>query len=124
MTNDGDLADKLSHPKNNIVKLYQVELSKALTQGDLNKISFGLELEDGLIKPDSIAYVQGGTKKEVGIQIHSGKNRIVRRIFEHLGYEVVKLDRAVYANLTKKDLPRGRWRFLDEKEVIQLKHLI
>jgi 23S rRNA pseudouridine2605 synthase len=124
MTNDGDLADKLSHPKNNIVKLYQVELSKALTQGDLNKISFGLELEDGLIKPDSIAYVQGATKKEVGIQIHSGKNRIVRRIFEHLGYEVVKLDRAVYANLTKKDLPRGRWRYLDEKEVIQLKHLI
>jgi 23S rRNA pseudouridine2605 synthase len=124
MTNDGDLADKLSHPKNNIVKLYQVELNKSLTQGDLNKISYGLELEDGLIKPDSIAYVQGGTKKEVGIQIHSGKNRIVRRIFEHLGYEVVKLDRSVYANLNKKDLPRGRWRFLDEKEVIQLKHLI
>ena len=124
MTNDGDLADKLSHPKNNIVKLYQVELNKSLTQGDLNKISFGLELEDGLIKPDSISYVAGGTKREVGIQIHSGKNRIVRRIFEHLGYEIVKLDRAVYANLTKKDLPRGRWRFLDEKEVIQLKHLI
>jgi len=124
MTNDGDLADKLSHPKNNIVKLYQVELNKSLTQGDLNKISYGLELEDGLIKPDSISYVSGGSKREVGIQIHSGKNRIVRRIFEHLGYEVVKLDRAVYANLTKKDLPRGRWRFLDESEVIQLKHLI
>ena len=124
MTNDGDLADKLSHPKNNIVKLYQVELNKSLTQGDLNKIGFGIELEDGLIKPDSISYVSGGTKREVGIQIHSGKNRVVRRIFEHLGYEVVKLDRAVYANLTKKDLPRGRWRFLDEKEVIQLKHLI
>jgi 23S rRNA pseudouridine2605 synthase len=124
MTNDGDLADKLSHPKNNIVKLYHVELSKSLTQGDLNKIAFGLELEDGLIKPDSISYVQGATKKEVGIQIHSGKNRIVRRIFEHLGYEVVKLDRAVYANLTKKDLPRGRWRYLEEKEIIQLKHLI
>lgn len=124
MTNDGDLADKLSHPKNNIVKLYHAELNKSLTQGDLNKISFGLELEDGLIKPDAISYVQGGTKREVGIQIHSGKNRIVRRIFEHLGYEVVKLDRAVYANLTKKDLPRGRWRYLDEKEIIQLKHLI
>ena len=124
MTNDGDLADKLSHPKNNIVKLYHVELNKSLTQGDLNKISFGLELEDGLIKPDSVSYVAGATKKEVGIQIHSGKNRIVRRIFEHLGYEVVKLDRAVYANLTKKDLPRGRWRYLEEKEVIQLKHLI
>jgi len=124
MTNDGDLADKLSHPKNNIVKLYHAELNKSLTQGDLNKIGFGLELEDGLIKPDAISYVQGGTKREVGIQIHSGKNRIVRRIFEHLGYEVVKLDRAVYANLTKKDLPRGRWRYLDEKEIIQLKHLI
>ncbi|HEY8779990.1 MAG TPA: pseudouridine synthase [Mucilaginibacter sp.] len=124
MTNDGDLTDKLSHPRNNIVKLYQVELSKSLTQGDLNKIAFGLELEDGLIKPDAISYVAGGTKREVGIQIHSGKNRIVRRIFEHLGYEVVKLDRVVYANLTKKDLPRGRWRYLDESEVIQLKHLI
>ena len=124
MTNDGDLADKLSHPKNNITKLYHVELNKNLSQGDFNKIGFGLELEDGLIKPDTISYVAGASKKEVGIQIHSGKNRIVRRIFEHLGYEVVKLDRAVYANLTKKDLPRGRWRYLDEAEVIQLKHLI
>jgi len=124
MTNDGDLADKLSHPRNNIVKLYQVELNKSLTQGDLNKIGFGVELEDGFIKPDSVSYVAGGSKREIGIQIHSGKNRIVRRIFEHLGYEVVKLDRAVYANLTKKDLPRGRWRFLEEKEVIQLKHLV
>jgi 23S rRNA pseudouridine2605 synthase len=124
MTNDGDLAEKLSHPRSNVTKLYQVELSKSLTQGDLNKISFGVELEDGLIKPDAISYIAGGTKREIGIQIHSGKNRIVRRIFEHLGYEVVKLDRVVYANLTKKDLPRGRWRYLDEKEIIQLKHLI
>jgi 23S rRNA pseudouridine2605 synthase len=124
MTNDGDLADKLSHPRNNITKLYQIELSKSLTQGDLNKIAFGIELEDGLIKPDAISYVAGATKREVGIQIHSGKNRIVRRIFEHLGYEVVKLDRVVYANLTKKDLPRGRWRYLNDEEVIQLKHLI
>lgn len=124
MTNDGDLADKLSHPRNSVTKLYQVELDKALTQGDLNKIQYGLELEDGLIKPDMVAYVTGGSKREVGIQIHSGKNRIVRRIFEHLGYDVVKLDRTIYANLTKKDLPRGRWRYLDEKEVIQLKHLV
>lgn len=124
MTNDGDLADKLSHPKNNITKLYNVELNKSLSQGDLNKISFGIELEDGLIKPDQVSYVAGGSKKEVGIQIHSGKNRIVRRIFESLGYEVVKLDRVVYSNLTKKDLPRGRWRYLEEKEIIQLKHLI
>jgi 23S rRNA pseudouridine2605 synthase len=124
MTNDGDLADKLSHPRNSITKLYQVELSKSLSQGDLNKLTFGLELEDGVIKPDSVSYVTGGSKREVGIQIHSGKNRVVRRMFEHLGYEVVKLDRVVYANLTKKDLPRGRWRYLDEKEVIQLKHLM
>jgi len=124
MTNDGDLADKLSHPRSNITKLYQVELNKTLAQGDMNKIQYGLELEDGLIKPDSISYVTGGSKREIGIQIHSGKNRIVRRIFEHLGYEVVKLDRVIYAGLTKKDLTRGRWRYLDEKEVIQLKHLI
>ncbi len=124
MTNDGELADKLSHPRNSITKIYHVELNKSLTQGDMNKIEYGLELEDGLIKPDNVSYVQGGTKREVGIQIHSGKNRIVRRIFEHLGYEVVKLDRTIYANLTKKDLPRGRWRYLDEKEIIQLKHLV
>jgi 23S rRNA pseudouridine2605 synthase len=124
MTNDGDLADKLSHPKTGITKIYQVELNKSLPQGDLNKIAFGLELEDGVIKPDAVSYVQGGTKREIGIQIHSGRNRIVRRIFEHLGYDVVKLDRVIYANLTKKDLTRGRWRYLDEKEIIQLKHLI
>lgn len=124
MTNDGELADKLSHPRSNISKLYQVELSKSLSQGDLNKIQFGIELEDGLIKPDSVSYVAGASKREVGIQIHSGKNRVVRRIFESLGYEVVKLDRVVYANLTKKDLPRGRYRHLEESEIIQLKHLI
>jgi 23S rRNA pseudouridine2605 synthase len=124
MTNDGDLADKLSHPRNGITKIYQVELDKSLSQGDLNKIQYGLELEDGLIKPDSVSYVAGGSKKEIGIQIHSGKNRIVRRIFEHLGYDVVKLDRVVYGNLTKKDLPRGRWRYLEEHELIQIKHLI
>ncbi|MBD1423111.1 pseudouridine synthase [Sphingobacterium chuzhouense] len=124
LTNDGALAEKLSHPRNNISKIYHIELSKNLTQGDFNKIQFGLELEDGFIKPDDISYVQGGGKNEIGIQIHSGKNRIVRRIFESLGYEVLKLDRVVYANLTKKDLPRGRWRYLEEKELIQLKHFI
>lgn len=122
LTNDGDLADKLSHPKNSISKIYNVELSRNLTQGDFNKIAFGLELEDGFIKPDDLRYVTGGAKNEIGIQIHSGKNRIVRRIFESLGYEVVKLDRVIYANLTKKDLTRGRWRYLTEQEVIQLKH--
>lgn len=124
MTNDGDLAEKLAHPRNNVTKLYQAELNKNLSQGDLNKIAFGLELEDGFIKPDAISYVQGGSKREIGIQIHSGKNHIVRRIFEQLGYEVIKLDRVVYGNLTKKDLPRGRWRYLEEKEIVQLKHLI
>lgn len=124
LTNDGNLAEKLSHPRNSIMKIYQVELNKNLTQGDFNKIGFGLELEDGFIKPDDISYVAGASKKEVGIQIHSGKNRIVRRIFESLGYDVLKLDRVIYANLTKKDLPRGRWRYLEEKEIIQLKHFI
>lgn len=122
MTNDGNLAEKLAHPRNNISKIYQVELSKNLTQGDFNKIAFGLELEDGFVKPDDLSYVQGASKREIGIQIHSGKNRIVRRIFEHLGYEVIKLDRVVYAHLTKKDLPRGRWRYLTDREIIQLKH--
>ena len=124
LTNDGNLAEKLSHPRNNISKIYNVELSRSLSQGDFNKIEFGIELEDGFIKPDDLSFVVGGSKKEVGIQIHSGKNRVVRRIFESLGYEVEKLDRVVYANLTKKDLPRGRWRYLEEKEIIQLKHLM
>ncbi|WP_353138059.1 pseudouridine synthase [Pseudopedobacter sp.] len=124
LTNDGDLAEKLSHPRNNVTKIYNVELNKNLTQGDFNKIAFGVELEDGFIKPDAVSYVAGGSKREIGIQIHSGKNRIVRRIFESLGYEVDKLDRVIYANLTKKDLPRGKWRFLNEHEIIQLKHFI
>ena len=124
LTNDGNLSEKLSHPRNNISKLYYVELDKNLNQGDFNKIAFGVELEDGFVKPDDLSYVQGSSKREVGIQIHSGKNRIVRRIFENFGYEVVKLDRVVYANLTKKDLPRGRWRYLEEREIVQLKHLI
>ncbi len=124
LTNDGNLAEKLSHPRNNISKIYRVELNKNLKQGDFNKIEFGLELEDGFIKPDDLSYVQGASKNEIGIQIHSGKNRIVRRIFESLGYEIVKLDRVVYANLTKKDLPRGRWRYLEERELVQLKHFV
>lgn len=124
LTNDGNLAEKLSHPKHNISKIYQVELDKGLIQGDFNKLEFGLQLEDGFVKPDDISYVQGASKKEVGIKIHNGKNRIVRRMFEFLGYNVVKLDRVVYGSLTKKDLPRGRWRYLEEREIIQLKHFI
>src|SRR5690606_6875053 len=89
LTNDGNLAEKLSHPRNNVTKLYHVELDKNLNQGDFNKIEFGLQLEDGFIKPDDLSYIQGASKREVGIQIHSGKNRIVRRIFESLGYEIV-----------------------------------
>ncbi len=117
-TNDGEMAKKLTHPKHNTRKLYHVELNKSVSKNDLEKIALGIELDDGLIKVDSISYVQDSdSKKEIGIQIHSGRNRIVRRIFESLGYEVVKLDRVIFAGLTKKDLPRGRWRHLTEKEI-------
>jgi 23S rRNA pseudouridine2605 synthase len=121
-TNDGDLAKKLTHPKHRVRKVYQVTLDKPLTKTDMQKIVDGLTLEDGEIIVDKIAYVEASdNKKEVGIQLHSGRNRIVRRIFEHLGYEVLKLDRVVFAGLTKKDLPRGRWRRLTPKEVDFLK---
>jgi len=123
-TNDGELAKKLIHPKHNIKKIYHVYLDKNLTKNDMLRIAKGLELEDGKIIPDSIAYVAGADdKKQIGIELHSGKNRIVRRIFESLGYQVVKLDRVFFAGLTKKDLPRGKWRFLTEKEVNMLKRL-
>jgi 23S rRNA pseudouridine2605 synthase len=123
LTNDGELADKLSHPSNNIKKIYQAELNKPLTQEHFDQILEGLELEDGKVKADDLAVITPDTEV-IGIEIHSGKNRIVRRIFEHLGYEVLKLDRTTYAGLTKKDLPRGNWRFLTEKEVIRLKYLM
>lgn len=119
-TNDGDMAKKLTHPKHGVRKIYHVHLDKNVTIGDLRKIREGLELEDGKVNVDEVDYVSGASKKEVGIEIHSGKNRIVRRIFEHLEYEVSKLDRVVFAGLTKKDLPRGHWRFLTEQEVINL----
>ncbi|RME16148.1 MAG: rRNA pseudouridine synthase [Bacteroidetes bacterium] len=121
-TNDGELAKKLTHPKSRIPKLYHVVLNKNFSGTDFEKLSKGIELEDGFIKPDALSYVMQ-SKKELGIQIHSGRNRIIRRIFEHLGYEVVKLDRVMYAGLTKKNLPRGKWRFLTEKEVDFLKML-
>jgi len=121
-TNDGDIAKKLTHPKHRVRKVYQVGLDRALTKNDMQKIIDGLTLEDGEIIVDKVAYVEGqDNKKEIGIQIHSGRNRIVRRIFEHLGYEVVRLDRVVFAGLTKKDLPRGKWRWLTPKEVDFLK---
>jgi len=121
-TNDGDMAKKLTHPKYGIKKIYHVFLDKALTKTDMIQIIEGVELEDGMAKPDKISYVEGeNDKKQVGLELHSGKNRIVRRIFEHLGYEVLKLDRVSFAGLTKKDLPRGKWRMLTEKEVGMLK---
>ena len=122
-TNDGDLTKKLTHPSSEIEKTYDVELDKPFASVDMDLLrENGVELRDGLIKPDEVEYVGEG-KREVGITIHSGKNRIVRRIFESLGYEVVKLDRVVFAGLTKKDLPRGRWRFLTKNEVNFLKML-
>jgi 23S rRNA pseudouridine2605 synthase len=119
-TNDGDLAKKLTHPRYGVRKIYHVELTKNLSMADLNKIQEGLTLDDGPLKVDEISYINNAPKKEVGIEIHSGKNRVVRRIFEHLGYEVVKLDRVIFAGLTKKDLPRGHWRPLTQQEVINL----
>ncbi|MCB0700621.1 MAG: rRNA pseudouridine synthase [Chitinophagales bacterium] len=120
MTNDGELAQKLSHPKYNIKKVYKVTVDKQLTEAHFEEIMKGLTLEDGPVKVDALAYLED--KNEIGIEIHSGRNRIVRRIFEHLGYVVVKLDRVMYAGLTKKNIPRGKWRQLTDKEVIMLKH--
>ncbi|HMB62124.1 MAG TPA: pseudouridine synthase, partial [Eudoraea sp.] len=119
-TNDGDLAKKLTHPKHGVRKIYHVELHKNLKQDHLNNIRAGLTLEDGPVQVDEVSYIGNAPKKEVGIEIHSGRNRIVRRIFEHLGYNVIKLDRVIYAGLTKKDLPRGHWRPLTKQEVINL----
>lgn len=120
-TNDGDLAKTLTHPKHGVRKIYHVHLEKSLSLADLHKIEEGLELEDGIVQVDSVSFIQGAPKKEIGVEIHSGRNRIVRRIFEHLGYEVIKLDRVIFAGLTKKDLPRGHWRHLTEQEVINLR---
>ena len=122
ITNDGDLAKKLAHPSHKVKKFYEVHLDKDINLQDLNKIRAGLELEDGLAPVLGVDYVRGKTKREVGIEIHIGRNRIVRRIFAHLGYTVEKLDRTYYAGLTKKDLPRGRYRHLSKQEVIMLKH--
>ncbi len=123
-TNDGELAKKLTHPKYQIKKIYQVGLDKPLTKNDLNKIIDGIELDDGPIRVDKIAFVgEGKDKKQIGIELHSGRNRIVRRIFETLDYKVVKLDRVAFAGLTKKDVPRGKWRFLSVVEVNILKRL-
>lgn len=124
LTNDGELAKKLTHPSSKIKKIYQVSLDKNLKVADYHALLEGIELEDGFIKPDAIEYVAGAEdKKEIGVELHSGRNRIVRRMFEHLGYVVVKLDRVTFAGLTKKDLARGRTRYLTDKEVGMLKML-
>ncbi|MBQ7237774.1 MAG: RNA-binding S4 domain-containing protein [Bacteroidales bacterium] len=121
LTNDGDLASKLTHPKYVKKKIYHVWLDKNVSEDDLAKIAAGIDLEDGPIHADAIAYANEDDKNQVGIEIHSGKNRIVRRIFEHLGYRVTKLDRVYFAGLTKKNLARGRWRYLTQQEVNMLK---
>ena len=123
LTNDGELTQKLSHPSYEVKKVYEVRLDKPLLKKDFDQILKGIELEDGLVSPDALAYADSKDKSIVGIEIHSGRNRIVRRIFEHLGYDVRNLDRVMYANLTKKNVERGKWRFLTEKEVRLLKYM-
>jgi 23S rRNA pseudouridine2605 synthase len=122
-TNDGELTQKLTHPSYNIKKVYEAKLDKPLTRADFDKIVNGLKLEDGEIHADAVAYADSKDKSIIGIEIHSGRNRIVRRIFEHLGYEVKALDRVMYANFTKKNVERGKWRYLSEKEIRLLKYM-
>jgi 23S rRNA pseudouridine2605 synthase len=120
-TNDGDLSKKLMHPSHNVKKIYQVTLNKSLTKEHLMQIAEGVELEDGYVSADAISFINPDDRTEIGVEIHSGKNRIIRRIFEYMGYHVKKLDRVYFAGLTKKSLPRGKWRLLSEKEVNFLK---
>ncbi len=122
LTNDGDLAKKLSHPSHKVTKKYHVVLDKEIPEVHLKQIKDGLILEDGKAEVDDIDWIFDSDNSEVGIEIHIGKNRIVRRIFEHLGYKILKLDRVYYAGLTKKDLPRGWFRDLKPKEIVMLKH--
>lgn len=122
-TNDGQIAKKLTHPSHRIKKIYHVTLNEPLSKIHFDRIVNGIELEDGMIKPDALAYILEENKKEIGLEIHSGKNRIVRRIFEHFDYVVTKLDRVKLGGLTKKNLPRGKWRFLTPAEVNMLKIL-
>ncbi|HEY5463472.1 MAG TPA: pseudouridine synthase [Hanamia sp.] len=123
LTNDGDLTQTLTHPSFNIKKVYEVKLDKPLTKADFEKILTGVKLEDGEIFADALAYADSKDKSIIGIELHSGRNRIVRRIFEHLGYDVKGLDRVMYANLTKKNVERGKWRYLGEKEIRLLKYM-
>ncbi len=120
-TNDGELAKKMTHPSSTKKKIYHVFLSKSVTANDIQTLAEGVTLEDGFFQPDAVSYASSENKKEVGLEIHSGKNRIVRRMFESLGYRVEKLDRVYFGGLTKKNLPRGKWRLLSEKEISMLK---
>ncbi len=121
-TNDGDLARALAHPSGNVQKIYLVELDKPLTEADFNNITQnGVVLEDGAVPIDGLSIISDD-RKSLGIELHSGKNRVVRRVFEKFGYDVTKLDRTVFAGLTKKNIPRGQWRFLSQKEVVHLKY--
>lgn len=121
-TNDGEMARKLSHPSQQVRKIYKVELDKPITDEDFFKIEDGLELEDGKATVDKLALLEGN-RQILGIELHIGRNRIVRRIFEHLGYEVVKLDRVMYGSLDKLNLPRGKWRFLTDREIQKLRNM-
>jgi 23S rRNA pseudouridine2605 synthase len=120
-TNDGEMAKKLMHPRSRIKKMYHVVLDQPLSKGDLVKIADGIQLDGEKVEVDSIAYVEDAAdRREVGMEVHSGQNRVIRRMFESIGYKVTKLDRVMYAGLTKRNLPRAKWRFLNEKEVISL----
>ena len=122
-TNDGEMAKKLTHPKHNVRKLYHASLDKKLAIKDLQKIAENFVLEGKMVFVDAISYIENQSKTEVGIEIHSGRNRIVRKIFEHFGYKVVKLDRVIFSGLTKKNLSRGHWRHLTQQEINNLKML-
>jgi 23S rRNA pseudouridine2605 synthase len=122
LTNDGDLAQQLTHPSHQIRKIYQVTLDKPLEKNHFEQLAKGVVLEDGPATIDAIAYSDPKDKRQIGVEIHSGRNRIVRRLFEHVGYDVKNLDRVLFAGLTKKNVDRGKWRFLNEKEIRLLKH--
>jgi 23S rRNA pseudouridine2605 synthase len=121
LTNDGELTGKLTHPKYERKKIYHVFLDKVITKNDLTRLAEGVTLEDGVVTADAVSYADSDDKTQVGIELHSGKNRIIKRMFESLGYKVKKLDRVYFAGLTKKNVARGKWRFLSPKEINMLK---
>jgi 23S rRNA pseudouridine2605 synthase len=121
LTNDGDLTGKLTHPKYERKKIYHVFLDKAVQKEDLFRLAEGIQLEDGFVAADAVSYADMEDRSQIGIELHSGQNRVVRRLFESLGYMVKKLDRVYFAGLTKKNLQRGKWRFLTQKEIAMIK---